>query len=206
MPPPQLPGDAPVPDPLEPVEVHLRPPLGDEPDPPVPHRRDRRLGKGLHPDEPLGGDLGLDPGLAALAVPDRVAVRDDLLKKALFLQPPDHFLPGLEPVEAGEGTALPADRPVGVEDVDRGETVALSDLPVHGVVGGGDLEDPGPELGVHLLRSDDGEPAPEKGRAAVFPMRPWYRSSWGFTARPVSPSIVSGRVVATVTYPPPSRG
>ena len=46
------------------------------------------------------------------------------------------------------------------------------------------------------------------GRRAVFPTNPACRVSRGCTATAVSPSIVSGRVVATVRYGfgPPSTG
>ena len=44
------------------------------------------------------------------------------------------------------------------------------------------------------------------GRRAVLPTRCPYRSSPGLTAIAVSPSIVSGRVVAIVTCPPSASG
>ncbi len=48
---------------------------------------------------------------------------------------------------------------------------------------------------------------PRMGRTSVRPIRSRYRSSSGWTATAVSPSIVSGRVVATTTpAPPPFSG
>ena len=44
------------------------------------------------------------------------------------------------------------------------------------------------------------------GSFTVLPTRCLKRSSFGFTATPVSPSIVSGRVVATTRYSRPSSG
>ena len=44
---------------------------------------------------------------------------------------------------------------------------------------------------------------PSSGRTAVLPTTSLYLSSSGCTATAVSPSIVSGRVVAMVTLPPP---
>ena len=41
---------------------------------------------------------------------------------------------------------------------------------------------------------------PVNGRATVLPTRSLYRSSSGCMATAVSPSIVSGRVVATIMY------
>ena len=45
---------------------------------------------------------------------------------------------------------------------------------------------------------------PTIGSVKVLPIKCLYRSSLGFTATPVSPSIVSGRVVATSINPEPS--
>ena len=44
------------------------------------------------------------------------------------------------------------------------------------------------------------------GSFTVLPTRCPKRSSLGFTATPVSPSMVSGRVVATTRYSSPSTG
>jgi hypothetical protein len=44
-----------------------------------------------------------------------------------------------------------------------------------------------------------------RGRRRVSPTNPANRSSFGFTATAVSPSIVSGRVVATTTPSPPDQ-
>ena len=44
-----------------------------------------------------------------------------------------------------------------------------------------------------------------KGREMFFPIKSLYLSSAGFTATAVSPSMVSGLVVATVRCPLPSE-
>ena len=45
---------------------------------------------------------------------------------------------------------------------------------------------------------------PTIGRRSFFPRSAAARGSLGFTATAVSPSMVSGRVVATVMWPEPS--
>jgi hypothetical protein len=54
--PPKLPGNAPVADVLQPLEINFCPALGDELDFARPHHGDGRLRQGLHADKPLGGE------------------------------------------------------------------------------------------------------------------------------------------------------
>ncbi len=155
VPPPQLARDAPVADVLHPVDVQLRPAIGDEPDAAVLHDLDRPLRQGLHPHEPLRRDQRLDRRVTPFAVADRVPVRLDLLEVPVGLQPIDDRLPCRLAVHPGERSAVLVDRPVGVQDVDRIEAVRLTDLEVDRVVRRGDLERPGPELGIDQLSPYD---------------------------------------------------
>ena len=75
MAPPELPADAPVADVREPIFVGVLPALREEPDLAVLPGLEGLLGEGLHPHEPLLGEVGLDDGAAAVAVPHRVGDR-----------------------------------------------------------------------------------------------------------------------------------
>src|SRR5690606_8374822 len=66
--PPELPRDAPVPDPLQPVLVHLRVAIRDEADAPLARRGERGLRQRLHPDEPLLRQPWFHDRVAAVAV------------------------------------------------------------------------------------------------------------------------------------------
>ena len=80
--PPELAGDAPVADALQPLGVVVAPALGDEPERAVAVRRERRARERLHPDEPLVREPWLDDRVAAVAVADRVTVGLHLLEQA----------------------------------------------------------------------------------------------------------------------------
>ena len=75
MSPPELAGDAPVADALQPVRVVVAPPLGHEPERAVAVGCERGPGERLHPDEPLIGEPRLDHRVAAVTVPHRMPVR-----------------------------------------------------------------------------------------------------------------------------------
>ncbi len=60
------------------------------------------------------------------------------------------------------------------------------------------LDEPGAELGIDDGVGDDRELAADQREASrVFPTSGFFFASSGLTATAVSPSIVSGRVVAT---------
>ena len=72
---------------------------------------------------------------------------------------------GVETVEPGEGTAGSGDRPLLVEHRDGRKAGPLGDLEVGGVVGRGDLDRAGAELGVHRLVGDDRDLPPNQREA-----------------------------------------
>ena len=63
---------------------------------------------------------------------------------------------------------------------------------------------PDPNSGSTCSSATTGILRPVKGSSMLEPINDAYRSSSGCTATPVSPSIVSGRVVETVKYQRPS--
>ena len=96
--------------------------------------------------------------------------------------------------------------PVVVEDRDDRQLVALAGLEVVGIVRRRHLDRAGAELRVDQDRvGDDRELARQRTDAAPSCRScALWRGSSGCTATAVSPSIVSGRVVATTTSPEPS--
>ena len=148
MPPPQLPADAPVADVAQPGVVGVLPLLWHEAGGAVLHGGEGGPGQGLHVDEPLGREHGLDDGLAALG--------DRQLHRVRLRAPPEstsfklffHAIPCDEPVQPLEGTGLAIQRTVQVHDVDHRKVVTLADLEVVEVMRGGDLHAARAELGV----------------------------------------------------------
>ena len=88
---------------------------------------------------------------------------------------------------------------LGIEHVDQRQVVAPPDLEVVEVVGGRDLDRAGALLRIGILVGDDRDaPADQRqDRACARPDAGSARRR-GCTATAVSPSMVSGRVVATV--------
>ena len=75
----------------------------------------------------------------------------------------------------------------------------LADKVVVGVMCRCDLHRTGPKFGFDIFIGNDRDLAAVKAAVhTVVPIKSLYRSSDGLTATAVSPSIVSGRVVATV--------
>ncbi len=134
VPPPQLAADAPVPDILQPVEVHLGEALGDYLDAAIGHRVDSRYRQRGYLDEPLLADPRLDGGAAAAAVAYGVLVRFDLHQQPFALQAGDKLLTADIAVGLIIGAGVLVHRPVGVEDIDRRQAVRLTNLEVHRVV------------------------------------------------------------------------
>ena len=169
VPPPELAGDAPGLDVLEPVVVGLLLALGQDAGAAVADRLEGRAGELRGVDVPLVGQERLDRDLGAVAVRDGVDLRVDAVEPALLLGEGDDQLARLvavEAVEVGElvggaralpegGVVLERDPGAGVHDVDRGEAGALADLPVVEVVGRGDLDRAGALRGVGVGVGDD---------------------------------------------------
>ena len=156
--PPQLARDVPVADVLHPVLERRVPALRHDPEPRLPIGREHRLGERLHLHEPLIAQARLDDGVAAVAAPQRVAVRLDLLEQAPLLEHVHDPLACLESVQVGErlGHARGVLHASVLGHHQRHlELVPQADLEVGGVVRGGHLHEPRAEGGVdHLVRHD----------------------------------------------------
>ena len=212
MPPPQLPRDAPGLDVLQPVVVRLLLALRQDPRLPRPNRRQRRRREPLRVHIPLVGQERFDRHLRPVPVRHHVRLRIYAVEPALLLRQRHHQIPRLvapEPVELlhpvvrvrplpERGVVLQPNPRPRIHDVDRGKPAALPDLPVVEVVRRSDLHRPRPLLGIRRMRPPRwGSTAPPRAAAPSCPTRCAYRASSGCTATPVSPSMVSGRVVAT---------
>ncbi len=165
VPPPELAADAPVADVLHPLEVDLLPPPRHEPDPPVTHRLEGRFGQRFHPQEPLGGEIGLDGHLGPLAIADRVNVLLDLLDQSQFLEIAQHRLARLEAVEADIRLRGGRFHPrVFIEDHRHRQVMALADLEIVGVMGRGHLDRTGAEFTVYVFIGDHRDAPPGQGQ------------------------------------------
>ena len=113
---------------------------------------------------PLIAQVRLDRHVAAVAVADAVAVGLHVFQQLVRLEPLDHerarLLPRLAEQEAGVADVGPpvlvGDGAVGRHHVDHGQVMPTTDLVVVGVVGGGDLEEPGRHLRLHVGVAHDG--------------------------------------------------
>ncbi len=163
--PPELTGDAPVLDALHPVEVGLVVAGRDELDFAGADDVDGRVCQGLHLDEPLLRDAGLDNGAAAVAGADVVLHGLDADEVTLFLEV-GHT--GLAALFGGHADVLLRNVLVHAavigHDVDDRKVVAQTDFIVVGVVGRGDFDDTGPELGVCVFIAHQGDLLADEGQ------------------------------------------
>ena len=168
VPPPELAGDAPVSDPLHPVVVDLREALGGEFDLFAGDGVDGGLCERLHADEPLLGDDGLHRALAAVAVPDVVAVRLDLHEGAAGFEVFDDAFAGGEAIHPLVFARFPVHRAVVVHHADDFQIVAKPHFEVVGVVRGRDLDRARAEFHVDVIVGDDRDLPPHEGQDERF--------------------------------------
>ena len=153
--PPDLPRDAPVPDVPHPLEIGLLPLAGDDPDLARLDRPDGGLGQGRHLDEPLARQRRLDHRLAAVAVPDRVAVILDLHQELFALELLDQAFAAGEAILSRVRSCVLVHAAVVGDHFDLREIVAQAALEILGIVRRGHLDETGPELAVHVRIGDD---------------------------------------------------
>ncbi len=156
VPPPELPGDAPVADALHPLGILVAPPFRDESEASLAVRVEGGLGERRHPDEPLVREPRLHHGIAAVAMPHRMAVVFHLLQQPGRLELCDHAPPRLVPVETLKPLRRRKAHPrFRGHDVDAGQAVASADLEVGRIVGRRDLDRSGTERGIDGLVGHD---------------------------------------------------
>ena len=112
VPPPDLSGNAPVVNVLEPVQIGLVKSIGHEAQLALFNRLDGRPGQFVHADEPLFLDHRLDRRLAAVMRADSVLMLLDLDEIAARLEVLDDLLSRLVAVHAGIPSAVLVDRRV----------------------------------------------------------------------------------------------
>src|SRR5215203_6731946 len=140
MAPPELPGNNPVANPLQPRGVVIAPTLGHEPDCSFPVGLQGGPCERLHANEPLVGQAGLNDGGAPVAVAHRVAVLLNMVQEAQALELGDNLPPGLVAVESLKPLwSCQADASFRGQHVDTGQLLSSSDLEVERIVCRGDL-------------------------------------------------------------------
>ena len=162
--PPQLAGDAPVLEVVHPGEVGLRPALGVELDLAVLDDLGGRPLELVDGNKPLLGEPGLEGGIAAVAVHDRVLEVLDVVEKTMLVEPLHDSLARLVAIHAGELAVAVDDVGVLVEDVDLLEVVGLAHGKVVGVVRGRDLHEAGAKVLVDVPIGEDGNLAVHDGQ------------------------------------------
>ena len=113
--------------------------------------------------KPLLGQPRLQRGVATVAVHDGVVELFDVVEQVVLLEPLDDRLAALVAVHAGELAIALDDHRVLVEDVDLRQVVGLTHGVVVGVVGRGNLDKAGTEVGVDMPILKDGDLAVDDG-------------------------------------------
>ncbi len=154
--PPELAADAPVVDMFQPVGIGQFEALWIEVQLAVLQCLQSLVGHPLHADEPLVGKVGLDDGMATVAVTDVMLDVLHLHQQAKLVQVLDHELPGLFRLQATIFLRhVLVQRAIRIQYIDRLQVVAFAALIVVGVVGRGDLHHAGAELAVDKSVGDD---------------------------------------------------
>ena len=161
--PPQLAADAPVLKVLHPGGVGLRPARGVKGDLAGVDGVERRPLELIDGHKPLLGQPRLQGGVATVAVHDGVIEVLDVIEQVMLLKPLDDGLAALVAVHAGELAVALDDHRVLVEDVDLRQVVGLTHGVIVGIVGRGDLNEAGTEVGVDVPILKDGNLAVDDG-------------------------------------------
>ena len=155
MSPPELTGDTPVLDVLEPVQIGLAVVLRNELELAGLDRLNRRLRHLIHTYEPLRLDHRLDGGTAAIMGTDVMLRRNDLYEKSEIREILYHGLPRLIAVHAIILRTRTVDGRIIVQDIDFGQIVTLADLEIVRIMGRCDLYSTGSEGHIGMLITDD---------------------------------------------------
>ena len=212
--PPKLPADRPVALLAQPIDIALGVALGNDPDAAVGDRVHGRLRQPLHLDEPLIGQQRLDGRLRAVAVGQVDLAILDLHQQAELVQIGHHVFAGDEDRLAAIRPGLSLERAVEVEDVDHRQLLPQADFVVVRVVGRGDLDAAGAQLGLRpnvghqrdlavrpAATAACGRPGP--CRAARATRGAWSRGAGG--RRPTRPRFPASAWPARRPAGPPSR-
>ncbi len=151
MAPPDLAGDAPIPDVVHPAVKGIVPGFRIEGDAAILYRRHRLVGQRPDRDEPLQRGGRLDDRLAAVTVTDSVVVRFDFFQIPLLLEVVDNLAAAGEAVEPGIGARLLVHNPFFVHYLELGQIVALADFVIVAVVGGRHFQGASPEILLHVI-------------------------------------------------------
>ena len=162
--PPQLARDAPVLEVLHPGGVGLRPARGVEGDLTGVDGVKRRPLEFVDGHEPLLGQPRLKRGVTAVAVHDGVVVILHVIEQVMLLKPLDDGLAALLAGHTGELAVAFDDHRVLVEDIDLRQVVSLTHGVVVGVVGRGDLNEAGTEVGIDMPILKDGDLTVDDGK------------------------------------------
>jgi len=141
--------------------------------------------------------------LAPLASPQVERVVFRFLQRAERFQIRQHSLPRLESVEPRVGPGRRGHRAVLVDDFNARQIVPPPRFEIVQIVRRRHLHHAGTEGRVRQIVEDDRDIAVHQRQPHRAPVQLGIRQSFALIATAVSPSMVSGRVVATTTNPPP---
>ena len=165
------------------------------------HGLNGRLGQRFHFHPPLHRNQRLHDSLAALACPRLSLYGSIFLEQPQLFQLRDHLLPRLEPVERRKFARLRRHLRVFVDHFDVGRLWRLPASKSFGSCAGVIFTAPEPNSGSAIVIENNRNLAIHQRQAAPFcRASSAARGSLGLMATAVSPSMVSGRVVATTSF------
>ena len=191
MAPPKLPGNAPIADVLHPVLIHLSEAFGHELDFALSYHLESSFGQRFHPYEPLFRDERFYRRVASVAPAHRQLVGLNLHKVTCLFQVLYQVFAAIVPVHSPVLAGFAGHIAVGVDDADEFQAVLFSHLEVVGIVSRCDFHGSGAESRIHVIVCEDREPPSDYGEYRAFADESGDCLSFGLTAMPVSPSMVS---------------
>ena len=163
MPPPYLPGDAPVLDIVHPLKIRLGPRIWYDSGGTCLDCNNRLFCQGFDLNKPLPGKIRLYSCFTPIAVSNTVLVGLHLLQKAFLTEGLNDFLSTFKPIFSLETTCLFIHTAVFVNHLDRFKVMSQTDFKVMGIVGRRNLQCTGPKSHIHIFVKDDGNSSVHQG-------------------------------------------
>ena len=163
VPPPELPGNAPIVNLVHPIEINLLVVLGSDAHPPLFHHADGRLRQGLHLQEPLRGKQRLNHRVTALARAHAEGIVFDFFQQPLIAQVLNHGLARLVAIKSLVGLpGVGGHARVLINHHHPRQVVPLGNSIVIQIVCGRHLHRARAKLRVHKPVGDNGNDSPQQ--------------------------------------------
>ncbi len=156
VPPPKLPGNAPVTNIFHPVQVRAGKTLRNEARFSLRYRLNGRFCQRFHPDKPLPGNQRLNLCFASLAVSYSMGIVLDFFHQTQLFQVAYNLPARLVTIHPRVFSHFRGHCALFANSPDRLQTVSLADFKVIGIMSGSDLHSARTKRGVNIFIGDDG--------------------------------------------------